>query len=216
MEKALGYARIRMEKENIENQIVAIKEYAEREGFLLIDIVQDIDVSGSVPALEREGFRRLLQAAEALSIKVLIFYDLTRLGRDLFDVVSTYRYLLERGYSVLFIKHPELNVRKESPLGEAMRKALLVLLGVVAEFEHALIRERTKQGLERARREGKIIGRPPYPLPLEEVKRLRKMGWTLTKIHAYLVRTGKICRKVDGKEKCMSYERFRRRVKEIL
>jgi len=62
----------------------------------------------------------------------MVVYDLTRLGRDLFDLIETYKKLLEGGFNVLFVKHPELNARPDSPIGEALRKALLTILGVMA------------------------------------------------------------------------------------
>jgi putative DNA-invertase from lambdoid prophage Rac len=213
MEKAIGYARVSMEKENIQNQIIAIKEYAKERGYHLVDIIEDIDVSGAEPALKRPGFQKLLQAAELLNIKTIILFDLTRLGRDLFDVVSTYKLLLEKGYNIIFVKHPELNVVGGSPIAEALRRAILALLGIVAEFERAMIRERTIQGLERARKQGKHIGRPPFPFPVSEVRRLLRQGYSIAEAHRLLTLQGKICIDRNGKKECMKYETFRRKVK---
>jgi len=82
------------------------------------------------------------------------------------DVIETYRHLTEElGLSVLFVKHPELNVVQGTPLGEAIRKATLALLGIAAEIERALISERTKAGLARVRLGGGRLGRRPTQIP---------------------------------------------------
>lgn len=215
MGKALGYARVSLPEEHIENQIQAIEEFARREGFELLKIFTDVGVSGSKPALEREGFRRLLEASRLLGVRTIIVYDLTRLGRDLFDLIETYRKLLDEGYTVLFVKHPELNARPDSPIGEALRKALLTILGVVAELERAFIRERTKAGLERARRQGKHIGRRPVEIPLGLVKKYLKAGLSKKAIHQLLVAQGYLRYREKGEERILSYDRFVKRLKQL-
>jgi len=139
-------------------------------------IFKDEGVSGGKPAFERSGFSRMIEVAKLLDVKVLIFYDLTRLGRDLSDVVNTYRKLLEDGFTVLFVKHPELNVKPDSYVAEALRKAMLALLGIAAEMERAFIRERTRAGMKRAKEQGKHVGRPPIPFPKDKVITLLKQG----------------------------------------
>ena len=64
-----------------------------------------------------------------------------------------------------------------------MSRLLLTMLSAVAEFERDLIVERTKLGLDRARREGKRLGRPPSPRPpTRRVEALRKRGYTWAEV----------------------------------
>ena len=146
---AVGYARVSLETEDINNQVKAIEDYARANGIELIGVFRDVGVSGAKPAMERDGFRQMLNAlANMPAVKAVVIYDISRLGRDMMDVIETYRHLTEElGLSVLFVKHPELNVVQGTPLGEAIRKATLALLGIAAEIERALISERTKAGL---------------------------------------------------------------------
>jgi len=90
---------------------------------------------------------------------------------------------------------------------------LTVLLGILSEIERAIIKERTKAGLERAREEGKRIGRPPYPFRENEVKFFLDRGYRIKDNWKILKADGKIC---NEKGKCMSYETFRRKVKKLL
>ncbi|MFP3239162.1 MAG: recombinase family protein, partial [Caldivirga sp.] len=100
---AVGYARVSVEAEDVENQVKAIEDYARVSGIELIGVFKDVGVSGSRPALEREGFKAMLNAlANMPAVKAVVIYDISRLGRDMMDVVETYRYLTERlGLSVL-------------------------------------------------------------------------------------------------------------------
>jgi len=216
-QKAFGYVRVSMEKENPENQRMAILDFAARNGIEVIKIFEDIGVSGSEAALKRQGFLDMYNAARLTGIKTIIVYDLTRLGRDLFDVISTYKLLLEEDFRVLFIKNPELNVvDSSSPLGEALRKVLLVILASVAELERAMISERTKTAIERARKEGKRVGRPSIPVPVEDIKRLIRRGLTIREIYEILLKEGKICRETkDGRPDCLSYDTLRKKIKQL-
>ena len=213
--RALGYARVSIPEERIENQIQAIRDFCKANNIELLKIFQDIGVSGSKPAFEREGFKQLLEACKLLDVKTIVIYDLTRLGRDLFDLIETYRKLLEEGYNVLFVKHPELNSRPDSPIGESLRRALLTILGVVADLERAFIRERTIAGMLRAKREGKHIGRRPVEIPLGKVKKYMKMGLTKKAIYELLVEQGYLRYRERGEEKVLSYDRFVKRLKKL-
>jgi len=213
--RALGYVRVSLPEEDHRNQEVAIEEFARRSGLELLKIFKDIGVSGSKKAFEREGFKRMVEVARALDIRTIVVFDLTRLGRDLFDLVETYQALLKDGFTVLFVKHPELNAQPGSPIGEALRRAILVLLGVVAEMERAFIRERTKAAMERARAEGKHLGRRPVEIPVELVRKYRKQGLPKTVIYKLLVSEGHLRYTEKGATRVLSYDRFVKRLKQL-
>lgn len=215
MPRALGYARISLSEEKIENQIQAIEEFCRQQGLDLVKVFTDIGVSGSKPAFEREGFRQLLEAAKLLDVKTIVIYDLTRLGRDLFDLIETYKRLLEEGFNVLFVKHPELNTSPEDPIGEALRKALLTVLGVVAELERAFIRERTRAGMLRAKREGKHIGRRPVEIPVDKVRKYLRAGLSKKDVYNLLVSQGYLRYREKGEERTLSYDRFVKRLRQL-
>jgi len=214
---AVGYARVSLETEDIENQVKAIEDYARANGIQLIGIFRDVGVSGAKPALEREGFRQMLNAlANMPAVKTVIIYDISRLGRDMLDVVETYRLLTEKhGLNVLFVQHPELNVIQGTPLGEAIRKATLALLGIAVEIERALIIERTKAGLARARAQGVHLGRRGAEIPVDEVKEYLKLGLTKKAVYRILVKEGKLKFREKGQEKVLSYNQFLQRLKKL-
>jgi DNA invertase Pin-like site-specific DNA recombinase len=213
---AVGYARVSLEGEDIENQVHAIEDYAKTNNLTLVGVFKDVGVSGAKPALEREGFRQLLTALESMpAIKTIIVFDITRLGRDVLDVMETYKLLTERGYNILFVKHPELNVIQSTPLGEAIRKATLALLSVTAEIERALISERTRSALARAKAMGKHIGRRGTQIPIDVVRQYLSMGLTKKAVYRLLVQQGLLRYSERGTVRVLSYNQFLVRLKSM-
>jgi putative DNA-invertase from lambdoid prophage Rac len=109
-------------------------------------------VSGSVPALQRKGFARLVDKLEADD--VLIVTKLDRLGRNAMDVRGTVDMLAAHGVRVHCLQLGAMDLT--SPTG----KMTMGVIGAVAEFERDLLIERTQSGLRRAKAEGKTLGRP--------------------------------------------------------
>jgi len=216
---AVGYTRVSREDENIENQVFEIQRFAEQSGITLVGVFKDVGVSGAKPAMERDGFKRMLSVLETLpTVRTIIVLDLTRLGRDMIDVLNTYRYLTERGYDILFVKHPELNITQASPLGETIRKAIIAVLSIVAEMERAFIRERTKVAIARAKAQGKRVGRPlSVELPIDKVQELLDKGLTLYDVYKELKQEGYLkYRDKQGREKVLTYSQFHRRVNQLI
>jgi len=213
---AVGYARVSLETEDISNQVHAIEEYAKTNGLTLVGVFRDIGVSGSKPAMERDGFKQMLSALESMpAIRTIVVFDITRLGRDMLDVMETYKLLTEKGYNILFVKHPELNVVQSSPLGEAIRKATLAMLSVTAEIERALISERTKSALARAKAMGKHIGRRGAQIPIDVVKQYLNMGLTKKAVYRLLVQQGLLRYQERGMVRVLSYNQFLVRLKSM-
>jgi len=109
-------------------------------------------VSGSVAAMERKGFAKLVDRLEAGDI--LIVTKLDRLGRNAMDVRSTVDSLAQEGVKVHCLALGGVD------LTSAAGKMTMGVIAAVAEFERDLLVERTQAGLSRAKAEGKILGRP--------------------------------------------------------
>ena len=109
-------------------------------------------VSGSVAAMERRGFARLVDRMEEAD--VLVVTKLDRLGRDAMDVAATVRALSALGVRVHCLALGGVD------LTSSTGKLTMGVINAVAEFERDLLVERTQAGLARARAEGKPIGRP--------------------------------------------------------
>ncbi|MGV2989569.1 recombinase family protein [Vibrio sp. E150_011] len=169
------YCRVSTSEQTIENQVQAFKDrgYEVQPTFVVEDIV-----SGGVCAMERDGFKALVEH-KLIEGDTLVVLKLDRLGRDNIDVQQTIKALMEKGINVhcLDLPHNDLS----SPEGQLMLKMFLAF----AEFEKDRIRERTIEGQARARAEGKVIGRPPK-VTAKRVVELRSQGLSIAKTADFL------------------------------
>ena len=108
---------------------------------------------------------------------MVLAWSVDRLGRSLQDLLSFLGELHAKGVD-LYLHQQGLDT--STPAG----KALFQMMGVFAEFERAIIRERVRSGLERAKAQGKVLGRRRNddPKRLASVQRLRKKGIGIGKI----------------------------------
>jgi len=149
MARTFAYCRVSTADQTTDNQVAEICAA----GFNVEPkrIVAET-VSGSVPAMERKGFAKLLDRLEAGD--VLIVTKLDRLGRNAMDVRATVERLAAEGVRVHCLALGGVDLT--SPAG----KMTMGVIAAVAEFERDLLIERTQSGLARAKAEGKRLGRP--------------------------------------------------------
>lgn len=149
MARTFAYCRVSTADQTTDNQVREI----EAAGFKVDPkrIVAET-VSGSVAAMERKGFAKLVDRLEAGDI--LIVTKLDRLGRNAMDVRATVDSLAKEGVKVHCLALGGVDLT--SPAG----KMTMGVIAAVAEFERDLLVERTQAGLTRAKAEGKALGRP--------------------------------------------------------
>jgi putative DNA-invertase from lambdoid prophage Rac len=149
MTRVFAYARVSTLEQVTSNQ----REQIAGAGYSVEDhrFIEE-QVSGSVPAFKRAGFKRLLDKME--SGDTLIVTKLDRIGRDSIDVQNTVEYFTKNGIRLIVLQLGNLDLTSSS--GALMVK----VLAAVADFERELIVERVQSGLARAKSEGKQLGRP--------------------------------------------------------
>ena len=145
-----------MPEQTTQNQIIAIRQ----KGYDISDSrVVSETVSGSVEAMKREQFKMLINH-QMESGDMLVVLKLDRLGRDNIDVQNTINLLTQKGVKVVCLDLPVANL--SSAEGKLMLQmfAAFAAFAAFAEFERNRIRERTKEGIERAKVQGIKLGRP--------------------------------------------------------
>jgi putative DNA-invertase from lambdoid prophage Rac len=147
--RVFAYARVSTVDQLTENQ----REQIAQAGYSIPPrrFVEE-KVSGSVPAMQRQGFVKLMD--KLVEGDTLIVTKLDRIGRDSIDVQQTVRLFADRGIRLIVLQLGNLDLT--SSAGDLMVK----VLAAVADFERSLIVERTQAGQARARAEGKHMGRP--------------------------------------------------------
>ena len=161
------YARVSTDdQQTIPLQILALREYAARRGWIVAMQVKEIGSGAS----QRELREKVVEAARRREIDVVLVWRLDRWGRSVTDLLATLQELDHRG--VGFVSLTEA-LDLTTPAGRAMAG----LLAVFAEFEHEILRERVRAGLAHARHNGQRLGRPlTAALQADEVRKLPRAG----------------------------------------
>lgn len=145
-----AYTRVSTLEQSVENQRAEILAagYSIDEGFFFADS----GVSGKVPALERPGFKRMLDRVRPY--ETIVVSKLDRLGRDAVDILNTLDLLKQMSVQIVVLQLGKLD------LNSSAGRLMLTMLSAVAEMERSLIVERTVAGQARAWEQGKQKGRP--------------------------------------------------------
>lgn len=171
MSRTFAYCRVSTSEQTTENQIVAIRQA----GYDILDSrVISETVSGGVQAMKRKGFADMVTHKMEKGDQLVVL-KLDRLGRDNIDVQQTIAMLLSKGIDVVSLDLPVRN------LTSAEGKLMLHMFSAFAEFEKSRIVERTKEGLARAKSEGKKLGRPAATDTVKRVQEAKAKGLSQSK-----------------------------------
>jgi DNA invertase Pin-like site-specific DNA recombinase len=188
--KAAIYTRVSTADQNPELQLRELLAYADRQGWELAEIYQDV-ISGAKAS--RPGLNRLMDDARARKFDCVLVWKLDRFGRSLVDCLNNIRELENNRVRFIAVTQ-NLDTDEKNPAS----RFLLHVLGAAAEFERSLIRERTLAGQQRYRHDyasgkvGKTISsrsgknlpphRPKKIFNREQVLELRRQGASIRQI----------------------------------
>src|SRR5215212_8438282 len=153
MKRAALYVRVSTGGQTVENQLRELRAVAERLRWQVVEEFVDQGISGAKGRDKRPALDSMLKAVIRGEVDVVAAWLVDRLGRSLQDLVGVLSDIREREVD-LYLHQQGLDTA--TPSGRAMFQ----MLGVFAEFERAIIVERIKSGMARARTEGKRLSRP--------------------------------------------------------
>lgn len=164
------YARVSTDRQTTAQQLNELRAVAKRHGWKIAGEYVDHGISGSKGRDQRPQLDALLKASARREFDVIAAWSVDRLGRSLMHLITLLDEIRGKGID-LYLHQQGLDTA--TPSG----KALFQMCGVFAEFERAMIRERVRAGLTRAKAEGKRLGRPPVSAIIEtRVRALRRKG----------------------------------------
>lgn len=174
------YARVSTTGQTTENQLRELRDAAARMGWQVAAEYVDHGVSGAKGRKDRPQLDALLKSVARKEVEVVAAWSVDRLGRSLVDLLGLLQELHAVGID-LYLHQQGINTT--TPAG----KALFSMIGVFAEFEREMIRERINAGLARARergtKSGRAIGRPMVDADVERrIRALRDQGLGMIKI----------------------------------
>ena len=185
MKRAAVYVRVSTADQNLDTQLLDLRTMAAQRGFEIVAEYSD-KISGAKS--KRPGLDQLLADARRGKFDFLLIWAFDRIARSVrhfLEVLDELNHL-----QIGFISFRE-QVDTSGPLGRAM----VVILGAIAELERSLIIERVRAGMRRARFEGRRIGRAPVDIDRSQVLRDRESGKSLSAIaKSHRVSKATICR----------------------
>jgi DNA invertase Pin-like site-specific DNA recombinase len=180
----VGYLRVSSEKQDLQQQEHLLLKYAQQHEFQIDEFVK-----AEISSRKNTAARRIDELTERLGEgDTLLVAELSRLGRNMFQVIELINRLSEGGVEIVFVRQPELSTAGPH------RKLLLAIYSYFAEAERDFISLRTKQGLAAARARGQKLGRPkgsrdkervldPFR---EKVQEYLKLGLSLRRIRSVI------------------------------
>ena len=156
------YARVSTSNgsQTCENQLLELRRYCAARGWTVHAEYTD-EMSGAKD--RRPGLDRLLLDARRARVQVVVCWALDRIGRDL-------KHLLAVLEDLQSLNVPFVSLKEGLDLGSASGRLQLAILAALSQFERERLKERTIAGLDRARAQGKRLGRPSEPVPVTNSK----------------------------------------------
>jgi DNA invertase Pin-like site-specific DNA recombinase len=179
--KIIGYIRISTDKQDLDKQRHLLLEYARKERLIVDEFIE-----AEVSSRQDVGERRIDELQSKLQKgDMLLVAELSRLGREMLQVLNIINDLSAKGVEITFVRQPELSTTGTHG------KLLLAIYSYFAEAEREFISMRVKQGLAAARAKGVRLGRPkgsrnkkrvldPYR---DEILKYLRRGLDLASVH---------------------------------
>lgn len=149
--RAALYARVSTDQQTTDNQLLELREHAERKGWTTTDYIDEA-VSGSKAS--RPALNRMMADAKAGRLDLVVVWRADRLGRSLINALVAIAELDAHGVQIVSLKE---GFDTKTPSGRLQMQLILAF----AEYELESIRERIKAGISRARAQGTRLGRRP-------------------------------------------------------
>ena len=169
MKRAALYMRVSTLDQHPETQLYDLRQMAQQRGYQIVEEYTDT-ISGA--RARRPGLDQMMRDARRGRFDVLLVWASDRIARSVkhfLDVLDELNRL-----NVEFI-----SFREQIDTGGPLGRAVVVIIGAIAELERNLIIERVRAGMRRARLEGRHIGRKPLDLDRTAILRDRQRGQSL-------------------------------------
>jgi len=172
------YLRVSTDGQTTENQRLELEKVAKGRGWKIAAVFDDNGVSGAKGREHRKQFDELIKDATRGKFDLVAAWSVDRLGRSLQDLIAFLSEL--HGVGCDLYLHQQ-GIDTTTPAG----KMMFQMCGVFAEFERSMIQERVRAGLQRAKANGKTLGRPSISIQTRKrVLKASEKGLSLRKIAA--------------------------------
>lgn len=161
------YARVSTTDQTLDAQLQDLRAYCHSRGWQVVEYL-DLGISGAKDS--RPGWNQCWDALQKGKHRTLVVHALDRIGRSLPHLVKILAFMVERNLTLV-------SFRENIDLSTSAGRMLAGIFSVMAEYERAIISERTKAGMRAARARGKRIGNAKHYFDRRRATELRAQGW---------------------------------------
>lgn len=182
------YVRVSTADQHAETQLHDLREIAKQRGYEIVCEYND-QISGAKS--KRPRLDRLMADARRHRFNIVLVWAFDRMARSVRHFLDILDELNRLGIEFI-------SFRENIDTGGALGRAMVVIVGAIAELERNLIVERVRAGMRRARLEGRQIGRTPLNVDRQQIVRDRSTGTSLTQVaKKHRVSRASVCRLVN-------------------
>ncbi len=185
MKRCALYLRVSTVDQHPESQVHDLRQLAQQRGY---EIVREYTDRITGTKAKRPGLDELLRDARHSQFDIVLVWASDRLARSV-------RHFLEVLDELNHLNIEFVSFREQLDTGGPLGRAVVVIIGAIAELERNLIVERVRAGMRRAKLEGRRIGRKPLVVDREALLQERAHGRSLTQIaHTFRVSRASVSR----------------------
>ena len=150
--KVAIYSRVSTLDQTIDNQLLGLRDHCSKMGWEIVKEYADEGLSGTLLRDKRPALNSLIKDAYRKKFDSVVCWDISRIGRSMKELVLFLSDMKDRDIGIC-------SVRQGFDTSTTMGEMMFQFVGILSSWEREMIRERTLAGLDRARSEGKTLGR---------------------------------------------------------
>ena len=150
--KVAIYCRVSTLDQTINNQLLELRDHCSKMEWEVVKEYADEGLSGTLSRDKRPALNSLIKDAYRKRFDPVVCWDISRIGRSMKELILFLSDMKDKGVGIC-------SVRQGFDTSTSMGEIMFQFVGILSSWEREMIRERTLAGLERARREGKTLGR---------------------------------------------------------
>ena len=150
--KACVYARCSTSDQQVSNQLIEVRDHCSKMGWEIVKEYIDEGLSGTLSRDKRPAFNEMIKDGYRKKFDSVVCWDISRLGRSMKELIMFLSDMKDRDIGIC-------SLRQGFDTSTSMGSIMYQFVGILSEWEASMISERTLAGLERAKREGKTLGR---------------------------------------------------------
>ena len=150
--KVVIYARVSTLDQTVDNQLIELRDHCSKMGWEIVKEYTDKGLSGTLSREKRPALNAMIKDGYRKKFDTVICWDISRIGRSMKELIMFLSDMKDRGIGIC-------SDRQGFDTSTSMGEIMFQFVGILSSWEREMIRERTLAGLERAKSEGKTLGR---------------------------------------------------------